>query len=435
MLSPASNAIFRLPEELRSEVLSYCSSSTVLNLCLASKALHAVFIDSIYHTIDLSTHNEGKWGIHYDYINVMLPDDHVKRTLTDRDVSVLLRQEKLISRLKKHPELGSKTRVLRWTLMDNTAFDGVLFVEPSHWTDVLWTTFKCFSHVIEIDLAFMTRYREQTEPPPLFRTATSISLAGLMSHDVVASILSFIDPSRLRHLKLNNLQTFADPPHILNTLQPEEIQLHQRDRPGAIQGYLSTLTGRCPTLCSLHISTTGQFLDTNISRTGPSVLGNQEFQDGNNQYIEIAAFLESVKGTLREFVFEHGPDFELFHISPTNPTWLPYSGLSLSDPLPMDVFFDSHILPVISSGPWPKLQQMFVRGVGQWKPIDPWQETSGLEEVAYLHRKIKEFHSRAEMIWNAVDRSKAEVVVEDEASRPFYRLRADTRRNMTGARD
>ncbi|ORY13020.1 hypothetical protein BCR34DRAFT_277532 [Clohesyomyces aquaticus] len=430
--------ILRLPEELRRAVLSYCNSSTVLSLCLACRAFNDVFVDSIYHTIDLSVHNEDTWGRHSEYINVHLPADHVKRTRTHRDVAILLRQSKLISLLQKHPELGSKTRVLRWTLMDDAGdsrWSRIPFAEFNDGTETLWQTFRCFSNVTEIDLAFMTQYREQTAPPPLFATATTVSLTGIVSHAVLSSILSSIAPARLHHLRLNNVQTFADPDTILDALSPNEVDLHRRTRTGLLYGYLKVLTSCCPTLQTLYISTAGQFLDNSRTfRNTPSPAGQQELDDGANEYAEIGSFLESVKGTLKEFVFEHGPDMEYFHVSPTSSNLLPQLGLSLTAPLPMDVFFDSNILPVLSSRPWPKLRRIVVRGVGQWLPVDPWQENSGSEEVAYLHRKIKEFRNRAELIWDAVDIDRVEVVVEDEASRPFYGLRADKRRNLTGIR-
>ena len=247
------------------------------------------------------------------------------------------------------------------------------------------------------------------------------------------SIFSSIDPSKLRHLRLNNVQTFADPRHIRSALSSGTISTYRRDRPGAMQGYLDYLIGHCPNLRSLHILTTAEFVDQSSNQFGQqSSTWHLEVADEHRRYAEIGAFLASVKHSLREFIFEHGPDIDYFGNSPGRHTNQAFGGPTHDNALPMDIYFDAHILPVIASGPWPKLEKIVVRGIGHWKPLDPWKEDSTPHEIRYLHDKTRASRDRAELIWEAVGGNEIDVVIEDEASQPFYRLQADKRRALTG---
>jgi hypothetical protein len=270
-------------------------------------------------------------------------------------------------------------------------------------------------------------------PSPLFSTATSVSLSGIVGHGVLKSIFGSIDPSKLRHLRLNNVQTFADPRQVLKSLSSTHINLTRRDRPGAVQGYLLPWVGRCPKLRSLHILTTAEFVDQSINQFGQqSTTWYLEVTDENNRYAEIGRFLDSVKHSLREFIFEHGPDIDYYGNSPGRHTNQAFGGPTHDVALPMDVYFNSHILHVIAAGPWPKLEKIVVRGIGHWKPVDPWKEESTPHEIQYLHRKTQDFRDRAELIWDAVGGYTVDAIIEDEARQPFYRLQADERRSSTG---
>ncbi|KAF2116301.1 hypothetical protein BDV96DRAFT_47887 [Lophiotrema nucula] len=434
MAEATSNVFVRLPDELRQAIFGFCDSSTVLNLSLTSQATFNVCISHLAHTIDLSVHNGDHWGIHRYYINVNVPPDHVKRSLTNRDVSVVQRQRKLIALLDRDPHLASGTRVLRWTMMDSDQRSTKRMSQASfnYGEAMLWDTFKHFSNITEVDIAFMTNWREFDEVPrSLFSTAISVSLAGIASHALIASIINSIDPSKLRHLRLNNLQTFAEPQSTLLQLSEDEIRSHRCDRPGAVQGYLEPLIGRCPALRSLHILTTAEFVEQTLNLR-PSPIWSLECEAEHRRYAEIGGFVDSVKSTLREFVFEHGPDVDYFGNSPGVHSERAFASSNLDNPLPMDYYFDTYILPVFWTGSWPKLERIIVRGIGHWKPIDAWKQDGMATELRWLHRKTTGFRERAITIWDAVDGSNIDIVIEDEASRPFYRRQNDRTMSWTG---
>jgi hypothetical protein len=210
---------------------------------------------------------------------------------------------------------------------------------------------------------------------------------------------------------------------MLDALNAPNIESHRRTRHGAAQGFLADLTGQCISLQSFHIMTTAQFNDCPLPST--------EVDDEMNRYAEIGAFIEAAKSTLREVVFEHGPDIEYFS-TVRHPHFIRH-GQNPEPPLHMDQHFDTYILPVLVSGPWPKLGKLTVRGMGHWKPIDAWREDATTEEVNWLHNKTVGFRSKASMIWDAAP-AECKVVVTDEASRPFYRFQDDKTVNGKGDR-
>ena len=75
---------------------------------------------------------------------------------------------------------------------------------------------------------------------------------------------------------------------------------------------------------------------------------------------EWASFIESVSGTLEEFMFDQGPrDEAQYRVGrPVNPVRL------------MDRIFGGIIFPVLLAGPWPHLKRMELRGVRSWIGYD-----------------------------------------------------------------
>jgi hypothetical protein len=171
--------------------------------------------------------------------------------------------------------------------------------------------------------------------------------------------------------------------------------------------------------------TTAEYFDN--SHTSPSRPNPQwptEVADESRRYQEIGAFIQSVKPTLRELLFDHGPDIEYFS-TVKGQTY----GQTPDTPLPMDVYFDTFILPVLVSGPWPILMSLTVRGVGHWKPLDAWREGATADEVSWLHGKTADFRRKAIKIWDAAPKG-CQIAIKDEASGPFYRFQAD--KTVTG---
>ncbi|KAF2642636.1 hypothetical protein P280DRAFT_467960 [Massarina eburnea CBS 473.64] len=268
--------------------------------------------------------------------------------------------------------------------------------------------------------------------PGLFSSVTSIGLSGISSYAVIHTIFSSITPSNLKHLRLNNLQTFSER-HSAREEEEASFLSHRRDRHGAVQGYLAELTGRCTSLRSFHYLSTAEFFDDSHNQLPhASEHWHLLVTDENTRYGELAAFISSVKPTLRELLFEHGPDMHYFDTTASSRSYhASFTDHKLHIPLPMDAFFDNHVLPVLTAGPWPRLQSMTVRGIGHWKSINAWSADASPEQIAWLHAKTAGFREKVLDLRGAVGEG-CSVVVEDEASRPFYRFEADKATNGRG---
>ncbi|KAH8803537.1 hypothetical protein F5884DRAFT_509026 [Xylogone sp. PMI_703] len=124
-----------------------------------------------------------------------------------------------------------------------------------------------------------------------------------------------------------------------------------------MQGHLRHLEGRCTVLQKLILRSSGQGHD-----------GDSFWSDAidNRRYKEYASFIGSVKGTLRDFVFEQGlrqeEDCHPGYAHPYNPPR--QTGIMR----PMDKRFLEYILPVLIEGPWPVLKTVQIFGLGG-KPL------------------------------------------------------------------
>ena len=137
-----------------------------------------------------------------------------------------------------------------------------------------------------------------------------------MHYSFAASIL-YNNPAKLVNLTLDNLQQVGDScDHFLyrrvnqrqDYLQSpsawNQLILHYGSTTpfgpaGPMQNILGPLAGRCPNLRTLTLRKVGQWRRTDFTL---------EFAaKDEDMYREIAFFINSVKGTLRHFVFEQGP--------------------------------------------------------------------------------------------------------------------------------
>ncbi|CAI6319661.1 unnamed protein product [Periconia digitata] len=401
---PRRPTIFeRLPEELRQCLVPYCDSTTIFNLCITSKATYNACIGLLYFHIDLSCHNATDLRRHNFHSVLDVTLDHLHASQTDAERRLLLRQSKFSDLVLENPQLVSHTRSFKWTCLstDQWYVPGSPEHVPSYarlnyGSDQLWTTFSCFTAVNEIDLAFLTGKPDTSIPPPsLFPTATSLSLTGMPTSATLSSIFSSITPSKLKHLRLNNLHSIPTTPTTHHV--------------GFALGHLSSLTNRCTSLQSFHYHSTAEYFPGSAPHhQHHPTLWQQIMQKETLRFTELAAFIESVKFTLRDFFFEHGPDID-------------YVGSSVSaqqrqnNPLPMDQLFDAHLRPVISTGPWPQLRRFRLLGIGYRDPM--FVTTSWLEEGS--QNDVHVYRDDVKMLLDAMP-GVCEIAVSDKAGRPFY---------------
>ncbi|OJD34213.1 uncharacterized protein BKCO1_2400030 [Diplodia corticola] len=393
-------ALMQLPDEVLRLIVQNCDQHSRTVLSAATHRLHRVCIEEIYHTVDLSVHNSTDLP-HVGPVHTIawldsrleLPLDFSDRPRVPLDDEIWTRQKLLIRTIKAHPEYGQHVRQLNWSVLDpphgrrtnNTSSEDD---EPDQPTSsesfpesgageslrllfdnigddgILWDTFLAFKKVTSIDIAWLRDLRETCPPPPLFTTATCVRLVGQASRLFVSAILDHINPENLVSLSTINLQQFADPiPLTPSHMTLREITSHVHRHmtgvdgatsasldstyPGPMQNHLVTLTGRCPRLAHLEIRTYAPWERQELLSP-----------DDDRRYAEWAAFLRSVRPSLRTFVFEQHRAESLRFRRANRPHPFGARGRPVLWSL-----FGAHILPVLlEDKAWPRLERVELAG-------------------------------------------------------------------------
>ena len=203
----------------------------------------------------------------------------------------------------------------------------------------------------------------QSTPTPSVSSSINSSPGGVLSFALLRFILYTADPAQLRSLNLDNLldlEQIYDGEDLprgtdLSTVSQKfnANRIPSLRHPGPIRGHLRPLISRCTALQHLSLRS--------VSRDGPRDYFWFATKD-KKRYAEAAAFIASVKATLRTFVFEQG-------LQPEDETdcWLP--GRLVQCPMsetgrPADLRFIKYIVPVLTEDPRPKLREITIRDVG-----------------------------------------------------------------------
>lgn len=354
-------------KELLLEIIRQCDLKDRFNLSQTSHVLHKLCIPLLYKSVDLSTHNR-KGMVPTGRAPFETLADNPNRTHCKLDVAIFWRQQAFIRTLVDRPEYGKFVNSFTWSLLYTPEMDDDWnAISVDAWSDgVLWKVFQSFTNVMTVDIGFLRHYREIEIPPPLFTSAMSARLLGHVSKRTAEAVLHSIDPMKLLHLALDNLQNFgkmsegedlpwsirASSPNRSET--PESLDPEERRRgvyPGPMRGHLRYLEGRCTVLKSLTLRSVGQ---DSIQQSQFSTFADEQ------RYEEWASFLKSVQPSLERLYFEQG----VIQGNDKN-YWRP-GHKPRQDARPMDARFIRYLLPVILDGPWPNLRHLEIRGVGRW---------------------------------------------------------------------
>ncbi|MCJ1368683.1 hypothetical protein MMC16_007828 [Acarospora aff. strigata] len=398
---PTTSSSFRLdalPQDIFLEILDICAAhkGALYNLSLTSKSIQNACLPPLYRNVDLSTHNRGRL--------VEFEDELVRELWADADGDYVpddarLRQYSFLRTLTAHPEYGAFVRSFTWTLVWTRSPYLTSKLKDIEFS--IWNVFSSLTNVQDLDLASL-HYNDvepfvRQNPPRLFFSAVRVRLLGWMNYGLATSILYSIDPSKLEHLALDNLQDegqyldgspmrFDDAERLLDrveTINPDGSRAFMF--PGPMRHLLKPLEGRCTALKYLLLRKAGQ----EWSR----MMGGWSPEADEAVYREWASFLCSVKSTLEVFVFEQSRAPLFGNISKM---WEWERSRTIP---PMDERFRRLFLPVLVAGKWPHLQRLEVRGVGRWRGVPT------LDEVS------------KDQIRNAVG-LQVLLVVEEEPSRP-----------------
>lgn len=359
----ASTGISTLPVEIFQEILKYCSQFQLAQLAQTSHSVLQHVIPFLYRTVDVSTHNRlaaEDPGPHYGILQCA-----DSKPLRATPPQALRRQHSLLHALIHHPEYATYVREFTWTLLfvSDVGKPNPHELPPtliSYPETKIWDVFSLLTNVQKLDLASLHGYYVPYAaacPPTLFSSATSIRLLGWMSHALAVSILHSIDPTKLTHLALDDLQDWGQYTDGRPMSRDDGSRIRYRTEsthpdgsrgevfPGPMRGLLPRLEGRCSSLTTLHLRMAGI---ENPYRSDYSVKADEQ------AYMEWAWFLNSVRPTLQHLSIEQGC------VIPVPP---PCSSGAGAPWRPMDHHLEVFVLPCLRSGPWEALRRVELRGV------------------------------------------------------------------------
>jgi hypothetical protein len=310
------------------------------------------------------------------------------------------RQQIFFDSIHRNPRYGKYVHQLTWTCFsrrDEENEERQISEEP------MWDTFKALCNVKHLDFASLASYRERIAPPPLlFPRVTHLRLSGQMSFAIVLAFINSLNPTQLKSLECNNLQDFGSDEvdeglgpasHPASLLESKDSSGNEIRYPGLMSGHLQRLTGRCSSLRHLILRSVGQ--DAAVDTRWSSALDAA-------RYDEWALFVDSVRSTLESLTIDQGMETEEKEI-------LRYRSQALQIGRPMDERLSKHILPTLSNGNWPHLQQLRIFGVGT-RPRDVDNFLPGFATASYVQRVLSE----------AQGLRGVKVEIQEEATKTFY---------------
>lgn len=175
---------------------------TLLNVSLTCRGWQSLAQPSVYHAVDISSHNNGRQPqlenetrplVYADYDGEFQPQNLVSR------------QRAFLCRIVDEPQLARYVKSFTWTLIwldfDEEDLTGIDLQT--------WDMFSKLTNVTYLDLASLHRhdYDEyiRQNPTVLFPKVRDLRLLGWMHRGLVRAILTSLDPSKLQSLRLDYL--------------------------------------------------------------------------------------------------------------------------------------------------------------------------------------------------------------------------------------
>ena len=226
----------------------------------------------------------------------------------------------------------------------------------------IWDAFRTLTHVKYLDFAALPTYYipyMAEHPRILFPSATSIRLLGVMPRSLPKCILESVDPCKLTHLALDDVQDWglsekglpmtADEAYAIGSRQIETQNADGTPRtvyPGPMHGVLlESFARRCTALKCLHLRKAGP-------RCGDR---GESFASADEKvYSEWAVALASlnIQETLETLIIEQGIFRKALQRCCFDETLV----------WPMDRRFIKVVYPVLLSGSWKSLRRLQLEG-------------------------------------------------------------------------
>ena len=178
-------------------------NETLLNISLTCGAWHSLAVPSVYHTVDISSHNNGRQPQLECEVLPLVYADYDGR---HRPRNLVSRQRAFLRLMVEKPQLARYVKSFTWTLI-------WLDFEENDLTAIdlqTWNVFGKMTNVTDLDLASLHRTEDdwyiRQSPAVLFPKVTDLRLLGWMHRGLVRAIMTSLNPGKLESLRLDYLQ-------------------------------------------------------------------------------------------------------------------------------------------------------------------------------------------------------------------------------------
>lgn len=293
-----------LPREIYVEIAKYSGKSTRKHLCLVSKPFNGLLNHLVYEDVDISLHDTSESTstilkhIYLDSVSMPNRDDNLSASWHLPDLQFVMQkrrqQDIYLQVMTARPAYATFVKNLKWTIL--TPGDPVELIDRPERDEVcrLWHVLSLMTNVSRVDIAngpmadVANLSNTLSANQPLFLSATSIRLAGVMNGRLVNAILHDRVLKNIQHLEIDNLRVVKLDSGVQKATSsapnPVHVVTHWDPR------LFARISGHCPALKSFKWHKLWKPLVANDSE--------------ESEYGAGIAFIDSVRPHLEHLVFD-----------------------------------------------------------------------------------------------------------------------------------
>ena len=290
-----------LPREIYVEIAKFSGKSTRKHLCLVSKSFNGLLNHLVYEDVDISLHDTSEITstslkhIHLNSARIPDRDDYPSASWHLPDLQFVMQkrrqQDRCLQMMAARPAYATFVKNLKWTIFTPGALIELIDRPERDEVCRLWHVLSLMTNVSRVDIAngsmadVINLSNTLSASQPLFPSATSIRLAGVMNGGLVNAILHDRILRNLQHLEIDNLTLIKLDESVQKTTSsapnPVHIVTHRM---------FARISGHCPALKSFKWHKLWKRLVANVSE--------------ESVYVAGIAFIDSVRPHLEHLVFD-----------------------------------------------------------------------------------------------------------------------------------
>lgn len=355
-----------LPREIYVEVAKYSTKPTRKNLCLVSKPVNELLSHLMYENVDISLHDSSESTstilkhIYLHSATIAHRHDHLSATWHLPDLQLVMRkrmqQDICLQMLMARPAYATYVKNLKWTIL--TTGDPIESIDRPDRDEhcQLWHVLGLMKNVNCVDIANgpMADATDISDSlsvnQPLFPSATSVRLAGVINNRLANAILHDRILEKIQHLEIDNMSEVK----LDSGVQIATLSAHTPEHVAA--RWNPTLFARISGKCTALKSFKWRKLWEPLLPPDPSMARDAMMNHGltiTNSYVVFdrsdyragVAFVDSVRPHLEHLVFDRSfAGFEFYH----------------------DRVFTEFLQPILLERSWPCLKSLYLTATLPW---------------------------------------------------------------------